>query len=79
MTANATILLNKRENVLAVPNKAIKREGGKKVVTVLEDNKPIQKAVKTGWKDSAYTEIIEGLKEGDKVVTGEAIKKEEGF
>ncbi len=74
MTVNATILLNKRGNVLAVPNKSIKREGGKKVVTVLENNKPVQKAVKTGWKDSAYTEIVEGLKEGDKVVTGEAVK-----
>jgi len=69
--------LNKRDNVLAVPNKSIKREGGKKVVTVLENNKPVQKAVRTGWKDSAYTEIVEGLKEGDKVVTGEAIKKED--
>ena len=79
MTVNATILLNKRDNVLAVPNKSIKREGGKKVVTVLENNKPIQKTVKTGWKDSAYTEIVEGLKEGDRVVTGEAVKKEEEF
>jgi macrolide-specific efflux system membrane fusion protein len=79
MTVNATIYLNKRENVLAVPNKAIKREGGRKVVTVLENNKPVQKAVRTGWKDSVYTEVVEGLKEGDKVVTGEAAKKEEGF
>lgn len=77
MTVNATILLNKRNNVLAVPNKAIKRESGKKVVTVLENNRPVQKAIKTGWKDSAYTEIVEGLKEGDMVVTGEAVKKEE--
>ena len=79
MTVNATIFLNKRGNVLAVPNKAIKREGGKKVVTVLENNKPVQKVVKTGWKDTAYTEIVGGLKEGDKVITGEAVKKEEGF
>ena len=79
MTVNATILLNKRENVLAVPNKSIKREGGRKVVTILENNKPVQKAVKTGWKDSAYTEIVEGLKEGDKVVTSEVVKKEEGL
>jgi macrolide-specific efflux system membrane fusion protein len=79
MTVNATIYLNKRDHVLAVPNKSIKREGGRKVVTVLDNNEPLQKAVKTGWKDSAYTEILEGLKEGDKVVTGEAVKKEEGF
>jgi len=74
MTVSATIYLNKRENVLAVLNKAIKREGGKKVVTVLENNKAVQKTIKTGWKDSAYTEVIEGLREGDKVVTGETVK-----
>jgi macrolide-specific efflux system membrane fusion protein len=79
MTVNATIFLNKRSNVLAVPNKAIKREGGKKVITVLENGKPVQKAIKTGWKDSGYTEVIEGVKEGDMVITGEAVKKEEGF
>lgn len=77
MTVNATAYLNKRENVLAVPSKSIKREGGKKVVTVIENNKPVQKAIETGWKDNAYTEIVEGLKEGDKVVTGEVVKKEE--
>jgi macrolide-specific efflux system membrane fusion protein len=79
MTVNATIYLNKRDNVLAVPNRAIKREGGKKIVQVLEKGKPVQKAIKTGWKDGSYTEIIEGLKEGDKVVTGEAVKKEQEF
>lgn len=79
MTVNATILLNKRENVLAVPGKAIKREGGKKVVTVLENGKPVQKVVKTGWKDGAYTEIVDGLREGDTVITGEIAKKEEGI
>jgi RND family efflux transporter MFP subunit len=79
MTVNATIYLNKRKNVLTVPNRAIKREGGKKVVTVLEKGKPVQKVVKAGWKDSTYTEIIEGLKEGAKVVTGEAAKKEDGY
>jgi len=76
MTVNVTIYLNKRENVLAVPNKAIKREGGKKVITVLENNKPVQKAIKTGWKDSGYTEVIEGLREGDLVIVGEAEKAE---
>ena len=68
--------LNKRENVLAVPNKSIKREGGKKVVTVLENNKPVQKAIKTGWKDSNYTEVFEGLREGEQVVTGESANAE---
>jgi hypothetical protein len=59
-----------------VPNKAIKREGGKKVITVLENGKPVQKAIKTGWKDSGYTEVIEGVREGDLVIVGEAVKAE---
>jgi len=77
MTVNATIYLNKRENVLAVPNKAIKREGGKKVITVLENGKPVPKPIKTGWKDSGYTEVIEGVNEGNLVIVGEAVKAEE--
>ncbi|MBI5635294.1 MAG: efflux RND transporter periplasmic adaptor subunit [Nitrospirae bacterium] len=76
MTVNASIFLNRRNNVLAVPNKAIKREGGKKVLQVLENNRPVQKSVKTGWKDTAYTEIIEGIKEGDMAITGEVTKTE---
>lgn len=76
MTVNATIYLKKRENVLAVPSRAIKREGGKKVVQVLENGKPVQKAIKTGWKDSNYTEVIEGVKEGDLIIVGEAVKTE---
>lgn len=76
MTVNAAIFLNKRSNVLAVPNKAIRREGGKKVVQVLENGKPIGKSIKTGWKDSNYTEVIEGVEEGDIVITGETPKAE---
>jgi RND family efflux transporter MFP subunit len=79
MTVNATIYLNKREHVLAVPNKSIKREGGKKVVAILQNDKAVQRAVKTGWKDSNYTEIVQGVKEGDKVIIGETVKKEEEF
>jgi macrolide-specific efflux system membrane fusion protein len=76
MTVNANIYLNKREGVLAVPNKAIKREGGKKVVQMLENGKPVQKSIRTGWKDGNYTEVIEGVKEGDLVIVGEAVKAE---
>lgn len=72
MTVNATIQLRKRDNVLAVPSRAIKREGGKKIVQVLENGKALPRSIKTGWKDSSYTEVVAGLKEGDPVITGEA-------
>jgi multidrug efflux pump subunit AcrA (membrane-fusion protein) len=71
MTATVNISLQKRENVLTVPNGAIRREGGKKIVFVLQNNQPVKREVKTGWKDSSYTEILSGLNEGERVVVGE--------
>ena len=71
MTVNATLYLDKRSAVLAVPSKAISREGGSKVLMVLEGGKSVARPIKTGWKDGQYTEVIEGVREGDLVVTGE--------
>ncbi len=73
MTANVIINLKKHESVLTVPNRAIKREWGKRIVYVLENGRSVQKVIKTGWKDRNYTEIIEGLKEGDRVIIEEAM------
>ncbi len=71
MTVNATIALSRREQVLTVPTRAIRREGGKKVVQVLDAGKPASRSIRTGAKDGSYTEILEGLTEGDAVVIGE--------
>ena len=71
MTATVNISLQKKENVLTVPNGAIRREGGKKVVFVIQNNQSVRREVKTGWKDSSYTEVLSGLSEGERVVIGE--------
>jgi macrolide-specific efflux system membrane fusion protein len=71
MTANVTINVATKENVLAVPNKAVKREEGEKVVYVIQNGVPVRRPVKIGWKDSDYTEVLSGLKEGDSVLVGE--------
>jgi len=71
MTASVTIYAEKRESVLTVPNKAIKREDGKKYVYLVEDNKIDKREIKIGWRDSNYTEILTGLKEGERVILGE--------
>jgi macrolide-specific efflux system membrane fusion protein len=71
MTATVNISLQKKENVLTVPNGAIRREGGKKVVFVMQNNQPVKREVKTGWKDSSYTEVLSGLSEGERAVIGE--------
>jgi HlyD family secretion protein len=73
MTANVTIQVATRENVLAVPNRAVKREeGGRAVYVIASDGTLARRSVRTGWKDSDYTEILSGLKEGERVVVGEA-------
>lgn len=71
MTVSATLYLDKRSNVLAVPNRAISREGGQKVVQVLAGGKPMRQTIRTGWKDSNYTEVVAGLREGDLIITSD--------
>jgi len=68
MTTNVTISLETRKNVLAVPTSAITRERGDRYVTVMDGDKAIQRKVKAGWKDNGYTEIINGLKEGETIL-----------
>jgi len=76
MTTNATILLHKQEGALAVPNRAIGREGGKKVVRVLENGKAVARPIKTGARDGRYTEVREGVREGEVVIVGEGRQNE---
>jgi multidrug efflux pump subunit AcrA (membrane-fusion protein) len=71
MTANTTITVAKRDKVLAIPNQAVRREDGERVVLVAEGDRVARRAVKTGWKDKTYTEVLSGLKEGERVVVGE--------
>jgi len=68
MTANVTIFLATRKNVLAVPTAAIVREQGERFVTVLDGDRTERREIKAGWKDNSYTEIISGVSEGEKVV-----------
>jgi len=71
MTANLTITVAKREKVLAVPNAAVRREDGGRVALVQDGERFARRAIKTGWKDKQFTEVLSGLKEGERVVVGE--------
>ena len=67
MTANVTIFLEKREDVLAVPAKAVQRERGKNVVYVLADGRTEPRELKVGWRDGQWIEVASGLQEGETV------------
>ncbi len=71
MTTNTTITVAKREKVLTIPNQAVRREDGDRVVFVQDGDRLVRHPVKTGWKDKTYSEVLSGLKEGDRVVVGE--------
>jgi HlyD family secretion protein len=71
MTTNTTITVARREKVLAIPNQAVRREEGDRVVFTQEGDRLVRRPVKTGWKDKNFTEVLGGLKEGERVIVGE--------
>ena len=68
MTANVTIFLKKRKQMLAVPARAVKRNHGKNIVYLQTRTGNKLRRVKIGWKDGQWMEIVSGLKEGDTVL-----------
>jgi HlyD family secretion protein len=72
MTANVKILVNPLDNVLKVPNAALRYHstGPEKAVWVLDQgNKPRRVVVTTGETDGAFTQVTQGeLKDGDRVI-----------
>jgi len=75
MTANIDILTDKRENVIVVPKRAVMNKNGDKIVKVLVGNNVSEVKVKTGLTGSeGEIEIIEGIKEGDKIIVSQKEK-----
>lgn len=67
MTASASIVYLRRDNVLVVPNRALRAQGRDRVVDVLLDGVAQARVVTVGAADQQYTEIVAGLKEGEQV------------
>src|SRR5438477_1666497 len=98
MTANVSIIVAHKDNVLEIKNAALRyrpaeatpsetrstsspsgarsrgereRRGGERTVYVLSGSRPRSVQIKTGISDGIVTEVLDGLKEGDRVVTAE--------
>ncbi|MCX6721512.1 MAG: hypothetical protein NT026_02865 [Candidatus Staskawiczbacteria bacterium] len=85
MSASANIITDTQQNVLTVPNSAVKTKNGSHYVLVLSQKQdltsstasqgfsstvaPTQKTVEIGVADDTSTQITSGLAEGDQVVT----------
>ena len=70
MTAAVNIEVEKLEDVLLVPNRAVRFENGKRVVYLLKNNStPEPVEIEIGGTSDAFSEVIGGdVKEGDVVV-----------
>ncbi|MBI1800317.1 MAG: efflux RND transporter periplasmic adaptor subunit [Chloroflexi bacterium] len=68
MTANVAIVVDKRENVLLVPNRAIRNQGRQRSVQVQSPLGAIPSAITVGLQNDTQSEVMSGLKEGDVVV-----------
>lgn len=87
LTANVTIYTETRNNVLRVPNKAlrftptkeiignkkIKDTDSKQKLWTLNNNTFTAHSVKTGMTDGTFTEILSGITEGTQIVTGTSV------
>lgn len=68
MTASATITYLRKDNVLLVPNRAIRAQGRDRVVDVLVNGVVETRVVTVGVADDQRSEIVSGLQEGEMVV-----------
>jgi HlyD family secretion protein len=86
MTASTEIVVDQRDNVLRVPDQALRftpggpaatggagtGTAGQQRVFVLRGNEPVAVPVTTGLDDGNFTEIVKGdLQPGDRVITAE--------
>jgi hypothetical protein len=68
MSASLNIILEQLNDVLMVPNRAVRTQGREYFATVMNEGQPVQVPVQIGLSNDTMTEIVSGLKEGDAVV-----------
>jgi membrane fusion protein (multidrug efflux system) len=68
MFAKIEVALTEKPDALAIPREAVLEEGRKRAVFVVEGNQALRKPVVTGIEQDQLIEVVEGLKDGDKVI-----------
>lgn len=72
MNASASIILAHRENVLLVPNRAVRSSGNRgRTATVLYQGQLIDVPVTLGLSGDTQSEVVDGLREGDVVLVSQ--------
>lgn len=77
-TADVSIITVEKRTALAVPYESVVEKDGKKYVLVIENGRAKETEIKTGLNTEIYTEVLEGLGEGDKVIVNPGDKVRDG-
>lgn len=78
MYGTASILIEEREGVVAVPSRALATRDGERVVFVIEERRIRQLPVEIGVEGEGYVEIVTGLHRGDLIVASGHESLEDG-
>ena len=71
MTANVKFFMDGKNDVLTIPNDAVKIQDGKSTVVVLQDGDQVEREIEIGITDGKKTEVVSGLNEGDTVFSAQ--------
>jgi len=74
MTAQVSIVLNRAQKALSIPVSALgdKDGDGRYRVRVLQGDQAIQRSIRPGITDNVQIQVLEGLKEGERVIIGDS-------
>ena len=71
MYANATLQLEHHDNALTIPIQAVVQNGSQATVLIVDAQNRVQVCpVQLGIQSSSRAEVVSGLQEGDRVITG---------
>jgi multidrug efflux pump subunit AcrA (membrane-fusion protein) len=70
MTVDASVVVSTRSDVLRLPRELVRvRSDGTAQIKVWTGDRIEQRTIKTGLRGDSFVEVIDGLREGDRVVS----------
>lgn len=69
MFGRLSVVYDQRAEVLVVPREAVLEDGSEPAVFVVRDGKAVRVPVRTGTRSGGVVEVLEGVADGDAVVT----------
>ena len=79
MSVTAEVIIERRDDVLVIPNRAIRGTLKNPKVVVLADEQEEEREITLGLTDGINTEVLSGLEEGETVVLPAAQERQDGF